>query len=70
MPKLPILTFKKVLAILEGHGFEIDHTTGSHYVLYHKSNQKRVTLPFRPGDLPKGTLLSIIKSAGLSKQDF
>ncbi|MFH1169992.1 MAG: type II toxin-antitoxin system HicA family toxin [Candidatus Vogelbacteria bacterium] len=70
MPKLPGITFKKVLAILESHSFEVDHTTGSHYILYNKDNQKRVTLPFHSGDLPKGTLLSIIKSAGLSKQDF
>lgn len=70
MPKLPNLTFKKVLAVLEGYGFEVDHTTGSHYILYNKNNQKRVTLPFHSGDLPKSTLLSIIKSAGLTKRDF
>lgn len=70
MPKLPNLTPKKVLTILEDYGFVIDHITGSHYILYNSNNQKRVTLPFHSRNLPKGTLLSIIKSAGLSKQNL
>jgi mRNA interferase HicA len=70
MPKLPVLTFKKVLAILQENGFEIDHATGSHYILYNQETKKRVTVPFHAKDLPKGTLLSIIKMAGLSKGDF
>ncbi len=70
MPKLPIITSKKVLTILKNKGFEIDHTTGSHYILYDKFSSKRVTVPFHTKDLPKGTLLSIIRSAGLSKEDF
>lgn len=70
MPRLPIITSKKVLTILKNKGFEIDHTTGSHYILYDKITKKRVTVPFHAKDLPKGTLLSIIKSAELSKEDF
>jgi len=70
MPKLPVLTSKEVLKILQQNNFEIDHTTGSHYILYHPSNQKRVSVPYHTKDLPKGTLLSVIKSSGLSKKDF
>ncbi len=70
MPKLPVLTSKKVLSILQGNGFDIDHTTGSHYILYNPRSQKRVTLPYHTKDLPKGTLLSIIKSSGVSRGDF
>lgn len=51
-------------------GFKIDHITGSHYILYNFTSKKTVTLPFHNKDLPKGTLHSIIKSAGLSKEDF
>lgn len=70
MPKLPILTSKKLLRILLKNGFVIDHTTGSHYILYCKHRDKRVTLPFHTRDLPKGTIYSILKSAGLSKEDM
>lgn len=69
MPKL-VLTPKKLLKILLKAGFKIDHITGSHYILYHPISKKRTTLPFHTKDLPKGTLHSIIKSAGLSKEDF
>jgi len=46
-------------------GFEIDHTTGSHYILYRAKDSVRVTVPFHRKDLPKGTLYTIMKSAGL-----
>jgi predicted RNA binding protein YcfA (HicA-like mRNA interferase family) len=69
-PKLPILTFKKVVKILNQNGFELDHTTGSHYIFYNRKNKKRATVPYHTKDLPKGTLLSIIKQAGLSKDNF
>jgi len=69
MPKLA-LTPKKLLKILLKAGFKIDHITGSHYILYNSISKKRVTLPFHTKDLPKGTLYSIIKSAGLSGKDF
>ena len=65
-----VLTPKKLLKILLKAGFKIDHITGSHYILYNPVSKKRVTLPFHTKDLPKGTLHSIIKSTGLSEEDF
>lgn len=70
MPKLKALNSKKVTATLKKSGFVLDHVTGSHYILYNSINQKRVTVPYRAKDLPKGTLMSIIRSSGLLKEDF
>jgi len=70
MPKLPVLTPKKLLKILEQAGFKIDHATGSHYILYNSVNSRRVTLPFHGKDLPKGTIHSILKAAGISGKDL
>ncbi|MCX6718932.1 MAG: type II toxin-antitoxin system HicA family toxin [Candidatus Taylorbacteria bacterium] len=70
MPKLPVLTSKKVLTILQKNGFESDHMTGSHYSLYNQKTKRRVTVPFHTKDLPKGTLLSIMRMAGISREDF
>jgi predicted RNA binding protein YcfA (HicA-like mRNA interferase family) len=70
MPRLPSLTSKKLLKVLLKNGFAIDHTTGSHYILYNERDNKRVTLPFHAKDLPKGTIYSILKSAGPSKEDI
>lgn len=69
MPRIT-LTPRKLLKILFRAGFKIDHITGSHYILYNSISDKTVTLPLHNKDLPKGTLHSIIKSAGLGEEDF
>jgi len=58
------------MAILKTHGFVLDHTSGSHYVFYHPETKRRVTVPFHRRDLPKGTLLAILRQAGLSRDDI
>ncbi|MCL5237906.1 MAG: type II toxin-antitoxin system HicA family toxin [Nitrospirae bacterium] len=65
MPKLPALTPDEVIKILLQNGFELDHQTGSHRVYYNLSTKKRVVVPYHKRDIPKGTLLSILKQAGL-----
>ena len=65
MPKLPSLTPDRVIEILLQNGFEFDHQTGSHRVYYNPETKKRAVVPYHRKDLPKGTLLSILKQAGL-----
>ena len=64
MPKLPALKPKQLLKILQKAGFEINHTTGSHYIFYHPDG-RRVTLPYHSKDLPKGTVRAILNAAGI-----
>lgn len=68
MPKLPRLTSRKIIRLLEKHGFQLDHTTGSHYIFYSPENKRRVTVPYHAKDLPIGTLHSILKQAEISIQ--
>jgi predicted RNA binding protein YcfA (HicA-like mRNA interferase family) len=70
MPRLPALTPKKVITLLKQRGFLLDHTTGSHFIFYHPKTKRRVTVPFHNKDLPKGTLISILKQSGLDRKDF
>ena len=70
MPKLPSLNSKNIINILERDGFVLDRTKGSHYIYYHPESKKRVIIPFHKKDLPKGTLMEIIKQAGLKKEDI
>lgn len=70
MPKLPGITSRKLLRILKKVGFEIDHVTGSHYILYNTLSGRRVTVPFHGKDIAKGTLYAILKVAGLSVHDL
>ncbi|OGI29425.1 MAG: hypothetical protein A2288_03845 [Candidatus Moranbacteria bacterium RIFOXYA12_FULL_44_15] len=70
MPKLPVLKSKQLLKILLKAGFEIDHSTGSHSILYRDADGKRAVVPYHAKDLPKGTLQAILKSAGIERKDI
>lgn len=70
MPKLPALNVDKVIKILKAPGFILDRTKGSHHIYYNPQLKKRVIGPYHKKNLPKGTLLSILKQAGLSKEDL
>ena len=68
--KLPIISGTKTTKALKKIGFEIDHQTGSHFILReNKEPFRRVTVPNHKIIVP-GTLLSILKKAGIEKQDF
>ena len=70
MPKLPALTPQKLIRILEQNGFVLDRVKGSHQIYYHPVTKRRAVVPFHTGDLPKGTLLEILKQAGIGKDDL
>ena len=57
------------MKILERNGLSLDHSTGSHRVYLNPELQKRVVVPFHRKDLPKGTLLTILKQAGIPRND-
>jgi predicted RNA binding protein YcfA (HicA-like mRNA interferase family) len=70
MPKLPSLTPEKIIKVLERKGFVLDRVKGSHHIYYHLGTKRRVVVPFHKRDLPKGTLLEILKQAGISKEEL
>jgi len=71
MPKLPSVTpKKKLIKILKTFGFELDHSTGSHFIFYNQRTKKRAVVPYHIKDLPKGTLMSILREAGISRKEF
>jgi len=58
---------KKLIKILEKDGWLLIATKGSHNQYKHNSKKGRVTVPHPKKDIPKGTILSILKQANLSK---
>lgn len=70
MPKLPSITSKQLVKILKNLGFQLDRTTGSHFIFYHPKTKKRAVVPYYVKDLPKGTIMSILKEAGISRKEF
>ena len=70
MPKIPSFKPKELIKKFEKMGYIVDRQKGSHVILYHPTQYKRLTIPLHVKDMPKGTLLSIIKQAGLTKEEF
>ena len=70
MPKLPTITSKEIIVILKRKGYILDRIKGSHHIYYHQNTKRRVVVPLHKSDLPKGTLLEILKQAGFSKEEL
>lgn len=70
MPKLIVLKPKEIEKLILKKGFVFDHSKGSHKIYYNSVEKSRVIIPFHKRDLPKGTLLSILHQANLTKEDL
>jgi predicted RNA binding protein YcfA (HicA-like mRNA interferase family) len=70
MSKTPSLTAKDVIKLLERHGFELNRIHGSHHYFVHPLSKKITVVPMHNKDLPKGTLLAILKQAGIDKNEL
>ena len=70
MPKLPIISWKEIIKAFNKIGYETDHQTGSHIILRNREPpHRRLTIP-NHREIAKGTLLAIIKQAGLTRDEF
>lgn len=70
MPRLPAVTPRQMIQALQRAGFEPDHQTGSHIVMWRPSDNRRVVVPWHNRSLGRGLTLRLIKSAGLTREEF
>ncbi|MDP2684509.1 MAG: type II toxin-antitoxin system HicA family toxin [bacterium] len=70
MSKIPSFKPIKLIRKFERMGYTKDRQKGSHIILYHHSLKRRIVIPMHIKDIPRGTLLSIIKQSGLTKEEF
>jgi predicted RNA binding protein YcfA (HicA-like mRNA interferase family) len=70
MPKLPAVKPREVIRFLEQNGFILDHTSGSHFIFYNPTSKRRAVVPQHNRDVPKGTLLSLLREAGFSRAEL
>jgi len=68
MPRIPALTPKQVIRVLEKAGFSFIRQKGSHRI--YVKVEIGITVPFHSDDLRKGTLNKIIKQSGLTTEEF
>jgi predicted RNA binding protein YcfA (HicA-like mRNA interferase family) len=59
-----------LLRKLQKLGFEIDHTTGSHVILHHPVTRRRAVVPVHRRDLPRGTIASLLREAGVDWREL
>jgi predicted RNA binding protein YcfA (HicA-like mRNA interferase family) len=59
------MTFRELEKILIKDGWYYHHANGSHYHYKHNIKYGEVIVPRHKGDIPKGTLNSILKQADL-----
>ena len=68
--KLPVISGVEAVKALRKIGYELDHQTGSHFILRHREEpHRRLTIPNHK-ELAKGTLKSILKQAGITREEF
>ncbi len=74
MVKLPAVSYSDVIRALSKAGFVYAPKRGKgiHIAMYKLDDEGKTRLVVIPRkkNLPKGTLLSILKQAGLSKEEF
>ena len=71
MPKLPLLSAKEVIKILQKMGFQKIRQEGSHVFLQHPDGRTTV-IPNHPGeDVDRGLLNKILKKdLGIEREEF
>ncbi|MGP8322625.1 MAG: type II toxin-antitoxin system HicA family toxin [Methanosarcinaceae archaeon] len=69
MSKLPVLSAKDVIKILDKFGFQVYRQSGSHIHLWNEDTKLLVTVP-NHRELAKGTLISIMKQAKIDRDNF
>jgi len=69
MPKLPVLSGGEAVKKLERAGWRVVRQKGSHVVMLKTGSIASLSIP-QHKELAPGTLRSLIRSAGLSVEEF
>jgi predicted RNA binding protein YcfA (HicA-like mRNA interferase family) len=67
----PAVTGKRLVKILEGQGWYVKRVRGSHHILRHSSIPDAIPVPVHGNQaIKKGTLGNILRTAGISREQF
>jgi len=67
--RLPTITAREMVRILELLGFYRSRQKGSH-AIYRHSDKRRTNVPMHPGDLPRGTMKQILNDIQMSEEEL
>lgn len=69
MSKLPLLSVRECIGVLEKIGFYQMHQTGSHVIMRRDDPQTTISVP-NHREIRRGTLRAIIRQAGMTVEEF
>ncbi len=70
MPKLRAVKPRQIIRFREQNGFVLDHTSGSHFIFFNSVSRRRAAVPQHNRDMPKGTLMSLLREAGFTREEL
>ena len=71
MPKLPVVSGRDMLRVLERRGWVFDRQTGSHVIMADPTTGVTVSVPVHGSrDMTPGSVRAIIGAVGLSVEEF
>jgi len=71
LPKLKVLSGRRVCKILQRHGFQEIRKRGSHIVMQKRLKEGTITVPVPDHkEIKRGTMMSIIRQSGIPKEEF
>jgi predicted RNA binding protein YcfA (HicA-like mRNA interferase family) len=68
--KLPRLTAKELIRVLERKGWEFDRSRGSHHVYIHPISRRTLTVPVARRAMSIGTLSRLLKDADIDRDEL
>lgn len=70
MPKPPVVKPEELIKALKKKDFEIDHISGSHYIMYNANKTLRATIAYHNKPIKRKTVMSILKSVNISVEEL
>jgi predicted RNA binding protein YcfA (HicA-like mRNA interferase family) len=68
--KLPRLTAKELIRVLERKGWEYDRSRGSHHIYVHVATRRTLSVPMARRVMSIGTLSRLLKDAEISREEL
>ena len=68
--KLPRLTAREFIRVLERKGWEHDRSRGSHHIYVHPATRRTLSVPVARRAMSIGTLARLLKDAEISRDEL
>ena len=68
--RLPRIKPKDLIRVLEKKGWQLDRVRGSHHIMVNSELHKVVPVPVHNRELKTGTLVGILRSAGITREEL